>query len=220
MTNEEKLQLFEHQCRHSTYTLFAHETSIELHDAFDRLGFYLFRSEYRQLLKEKGISSVSEANSPELLKELAEKVLSRVPEFQRDNDKWTSDMQESFIHNLLKGFKAPDIILYSLDGSNSNCFILDGLQRLTAVMRFLVLSDMKFPIGNGEFIESKLVTDAGFSFFGMRSSALRIKVFHFKNELAAVDHYIEINENITHSTDDIQRAKEYRAKLIESANAQ
>lgn len=41
-----------------------------------------------------------------------------------------------------------------------------------------------------------------------------IKIYQFKDEIEAVDFYIEFNKNITHSKDDIRRAEQYRKAIL------
>lgn len=73
-----------------------------------------------------------------------------IPEFQRNNDKWGVERQINFIENVVTGYR-PTIQLYTTaklynDVSLSRCWILDGLQRLTAFSEFI---DGKFKILKG-----------------------------------------------------------------------
>ena len=55
------------------------------------------------------------------------------PEFQRDNDKWNIDRKIKFIENIMSGCPS-DIILFTVNNDMlSNCGIMDGQQRLTAL---------------------------------------------------------------------------------------
>lgn len=126
-----------------------------------------------------------------------------IPIFQRDNDKWTKPMQKKFIENIVIGCST-SISLYAISEKEfPNWLILDGLQRLTAINLFindelkiyngLVYSDIKEQISDGGVLE--------------------FKRYRFNTEIEAVEFYIAINENITHSKKDIQRAKDYLARL-------
>lgn len=142
-----------------------------------------------------------------------------IPAFQRDNDKWSRAMQESFISNIIQGCKPPPICLYTLDkdGSKTHCKVLDGLQRLTALFRFLIAQDLILKSAvSGQTIESSvLINSAEFERFVMNAT-LSLQIYHFESELQAVNHYIHVNENISHSTEDIARAKAYRETLLTS----
>lgn len=126
-----------------------------------------------------------------------------IPIFQRDNDKWTKSMQKKFIENIVVGCST-SISLYTVSKNEfPKWLILDGLQRLTAISLFiqdelkifngLVYSDIKNQVSDGGVLE--------------------FKRYRFNSEIEAVEFYIAINENITHSKKDIQRAKDYLAKL-------
>lgn len=128
------------------------------------------------------------------------KVFEAVPNFQRDNDKWNSDMKSSFIQNLLMGCKT-DLFLYEVgDKGMVDCKILDGLQRITAIYGFLNNEVLAF---GKTFDELK----ASHVLIGFRDAVFNLHVFRFDSEREAIQYYIDINENITHSQEDIARAK-------------
>lgn len=126
-----------------------------------------------------------------------------IPVFQRDNDKWNKSMQRKFIENIVVGCPT-SISLYTISEEEfPKWLILDGLQRLTAINLF-IQDELK--IFNG-LVYSDIkaqVSDEGI---------LEFKRYRFNSEIEAVEFYIAINENITHSKKDIQRAKDYLAKL-------
>ncbi|MBE8232780.1 MAG: DUF262 domain-containing protein [Endozoicomonadaceae bacterium] len=140
-----------------------------------------------------------------------------IPEFQRSNDKWTREMQSSFVSNVLQGLKPQPLLLYTAnaEGRKTNCMLLDGLQRLTALFQFFVKRDLdlKSAISGSVFTAQELHDTNKLDVFLM-GIILPVKVYEFKSELEAVNHYIHINENITHSKDDIVRAKRFRNKLL------
>lgn len=133
------------------------------------------------------------------------------PVFQRDNDKWTREMQVSYIENALGGC-ATEIQLYTLmddNGTYSKCKILDGLQRSTAHAAFKRGEFQIFDEFNYEDSTARIVSSV---------SRITVKIYCFESEIEAVEYYIQMNENITHSSEDIIRAKEYLAKLKAEAN--
>lgn len=119
------------------------------------------------------------------------------PSFQRANDKWSEEMQISFIQNLLKGY-ATTILFFRV--GESDIQLIDGLQRTTAIFRFL----------KGEF---KIFDD--FDIVALKKDIKKfrqrigIEIYTFNNMKEAVEFYIEMNENITHSKEDILKAKNF-----------
>ena len=128
-----------------------------------------------------------------------------VPEFQRSNDKWSRNMQISFVENVIKGYNSK-IQLYTLNQSVLvDCKILDGLQRTTSLTKFI---DGEFNIFNDEV-----------SFNDIKDNILRglnvnigLEIFSFKDQNEAIDFYVEMNENITHSAEDINKALKFKTK--------
>ncbi len=139
-------------------------------------------------------------------------IFKAVPDFQRDNDKWTQEMQVSFVENIIKGYRTT-IMLYEINENidkyceYSDCKIMDGLQRLTAIYAFMI---GKFRVFGNTYEDLKKANIISFS-----SIAISIEIYSFVSEAEAVEFYIAINENITHSSDDIQRAKMVLASLTD-----
>jgi len=127
-----------------------------------------------------------------------------IPPFQRSNDKWTRDMQIKFVENVLKGVTST-IILCEVDG-DENAIILDGQQRLTALKAFLC---NEFPI-LGKFYYRDIKEE-----IKMVSANIRYRVIVAKDKAEMVQFYIDMNENITHSKEDIDKAKRYLKALKE-----
>ena len=97
------------------------------------------------------------------------------------------------------------IILGTLSNEKSECVLIDGLQRVSAIFSFMnkefkVFENFEY---NDDF-ENKINTFI---------HNLKLKIFNFKNEKEMVNFYINMNENITHSKEDIQKAKDYLNKL-------
>lgn len=128
-----------------------------------------------------------------------------VPEFQRDNDKWSLAMQVKYVENVMMGFR-DEIYLLSYNNTHTDCRILDGLQRTTALLdfqagKFKIFGDIGYEDVNNNIAMS------------MTSYTTTLRLFQFNDEIEAVEFYIEMNENITHSEEDIAKAKAYLAKL-------
>lgn len=128
------------------------------------------------------------------------------PEFQRDNDKWSVKMKECFVENVILGNRSM-VTLYNIGNDPhdmSESFLLDGQQRSYAIADFL----------NGK------IKPFGYAFdqIGHRDilvptlHPMSARMFNFKNHVEAAKYYIEINEGVTHSEADIQRARDYILK--------
>lgn len=142
-----------------------------------------------------------------------EGIYQRVPEFQRDNDKWTPEMQSIFVRNVLLGLKPAPFIFYTLDDTKSNCKVLDGLQRLTAFGRFFSDPDMPIPFEDNVILTAKELLECDTVIRSMWNLVVPLRVYEFDNEKEACQHYIDFNENITHSSEDILRAKRFLEAL-------
>jgi uncharacterized protein with ParB-like and HNH nuclease domain len=131
-----------------------------------------------------------------------------VPEFQRNNDKWSLDMQIKFVENILKGY-VTTIQLYILEDDykkeNFNgCRILDGLQRTTALLSFIE-GDFKVFYNSFSFDDLKNT-----SILKGLNKKVNLEIFRFDSQNDAIDFYVEMNENITHSKDDILKALSFK----------
>lgn len=123
------------------------------------------------------------------------------PEFQRSNTKWSQEMQISYIENVISGYRG-DLLLYYVRNQDAGyCYILDGLQRLTALKDFI---DGKFLVFGGasfdELVEMKV---------GALRGTLTLKIYEFDDHISACKHYINMNKNITHSPEDLTTAYEF-----------
>ncbi len=125
------------------------------------------------------------------------------PEFQRANDKWDLGKKVRFIENVLAGFRQ-SIVLFYINGEQSNANIIDGLQRLTSFAEFTA---GEFPIYDGLYFSD---INTGRCFM---NAMIGIKVFEFRTLSEAITFYIEMNEGFTHSSADIEKAKVFRDSL-------
>ncbi|MCY9864992.1 DUF262 domain-containing protein [Vibrio coralliirubri] len=210
MSELSKFDAFKHHTRNNAFSLQTYSVGTDLSDCLSLIARFCNREAYQPL------RDVEPSSDKQASKALSDIIFGKIPPFQRNSDKWTAEMQTGFMHNILKGHKANPIALYSIGEHKNDCFILDGLQRMTAVSRFFVERDMEFPLPDGRLITSEEIFAEGdrHSFWG--NTPFDIKVFHFESHLEAVDFYIEFNENITHSPADILRAKEFRKSLLEA----
>ncbi|MFS1430343.1 DUF262 domain-containing protein [Vibrio splendidus] len=208
------LPVFDAFIEHARYNAFSYSTysaGTDLYDCLNLIARFCNRNEYLPF------KDVDASDNVEIAASLRDIILNKAPVFQRDNDKWTREMQTGFVHNLLKGHKANPISLYTVEESKTNCFVLDGLQRITALCRFFAERDMEFPLPDGRMISAEDIFAKGINYSFWNNSPFNVNVYHFKTELEAVDFYIEFNENITHSPEDIQRAIEYRKTLVQAS---
>jgi hypothetical protein len=133
-----------------------------------------------------------------------------IPGFQRDNDKWTEERQSKYIWNLLRGNKGQAIVLYNTQDNEAKWWILDGLQRITAIVRFLTDETFFVKTKYGDFNCAQLRASTPAEQVPSVGSVL-ISKNNFESHVSACEHYIEINEGITHSEKDIQRARDFIA---------
>ncbi len=126
-----------------------------------------------------------------------------VPNFQRECTHWTEAMQASFVENIIKGCHT-EIFLYNV--GEEECLagfgnqVLDGQHRLMALLKFL---DNKLPIFGGNLLSD--LENEPIMWRGM--SKIAFTVFNFDTEADAIQFYLEMNENITHSPEDISKAR-------------
>jgi len=123
------------------------------------------------------------------------------PVFQRENTKWSQSMQRKFVENLLSGCESR-IQLYEFGQSSSldDCYILDGLQRLTAMAAF---QSSEFPVFDRFYWDD--ISKKGI-FPRLR---LTIHIFCFATEKEACEFYITMNRGITHNESDLEPACQF-----------
>jgi hypothetical protein len=129
-----------------------------------------------------------------------------IPLFQRDNDKWTLEQKIKFIENVILGFRTT-IMLFTTKyirekQSYSRCWILDGLQRVTAVTEFI---EGKFKVFNDTVDYAMFESLNKMCLFG-------IQIYTFEDDIEAASFYIQMNKGITHSEQDILRAVNFIIK--------
>lgn len=137
------------------------------------------------------------------------KFFDAIPAFQRDNDKWTTAMQVAFVENVLRGCRT-NILLYEVVDEKETplrayCRVIDGYQRLTALYRFVTGEIKCFGLTFDEMDESRVLVRVRPSF--------NFRIYSFSSEIEAVEFYIAMNEHITHSPQDIAKARAYLEDL-------
>lgn len=128
-----------------------------------------------------------------------DRIFEAVPDFQRDNNKWSQAMQIKFVENVLKGF-IPQITLFSIGKNTYHFQILDGLQRVTALHAFMTGEFKVFGYTFQELCDMRVISVC---------SCIAVRLYDFNTKNEAIQFYIDMNENITHSPQDIEKAKKY-----------
>lgn len=124
------------------------------------------------------------------------------PDFQRGHV-WTEQQQISYIEFLLRGGKSGRVIYFncptwSCGGRDCEFVCVDGLQRTTAIIRFINNEIPAFGIYYKDF-EDKLPMDID----------VLINVNELQTKKEILQWYIEMNEGGTpHSQDEIDRVKQ------------
>ena len=84
---------------------------------------------------------------------------------------------------------------------------------MTATIRFFTDPDMEIDFGKGVVLKaSEILSDSGFMAM-LWNLVLPLKIYQFKSEVEAVEHYIEFNDQITHAQEDILKAQNYLAAI-------
>lgn len=132
------------------------------------------------------------------------------PDFQRSNTCWSREMQISFIENLVSGCASKVLFYYVGEPRDymSDCKLLDGLQRSGSIASF---QQDEFPIFDDIYWSD--LSKGGI----LPIMYLTLEVYRFDTELQAVEFYISMNKNITHSEDDLLPAYNLIKELKEAA---
>lgn len=199
MITTERLESLKDDIRNSPFNLKNYEINLSLYNFQSSIMYWGVPLVSRRNWKVEG-----ESNTQEVLEKM-------VPKFQRGNNKWSREMQISFVENVVLGTSSTIMLAYTTNGDKyrigikRDCVILDGLQRFTAISAWL---DGEFPIFNDVYASKELIDKIEHLIDG-----LKIRIYMFNDEKEMVEFYIKMNENITHSSEDIKKAKEY-LKLI------
>lgn len=132
------------------------------------------------------------------------------PDFQR-NHVWTEKMQIKFIEYLVKGGKSQALrfnhtnwMSFRNDTTNDEMVIVDGKQRLTAILKF-VNNELSIFHDLTENKQGILYSNID----GYIDCTILINVNNLKTKKEVVKWYIELNENnVAHTEDEINKAKD------------
>lgn len=132
------------------------------------------------------------------------------PDFQRGHV-WTEEQQEKYMEHVLKGgTSGKEIFLnkpswHSSATTNYDDFVcVDGLQRITAITKFLENKLKVFGLYYGEFEGSPQEIGA----------RITIRINDLQREKDVLQWYVEMNEGGTpHTPEEIQRVKDMISKL-------
>ena len=154
--------------------------------------FHTWRDEIEDIKNTKNIIPLDD-------KKYNKKWIQRItPEFQRANNKWNKAMKLKFIENLLSGVKV-ELMFFRFE-EYADAQIIDGLQRTTAILDFF--HGKVKPFGYS-------YSDLKNNFNKFQSHNITIKIYTFNSWEEVGRFYIDMNENITHSKKDIQKAKDW-----------
>lgn len=138
-------------------------------------------------------------------------VVELCPDFQRGHV-WTEAQQVHFIENVLRGivppsgleikFNAPAWHDDSSGDLSATVQCIDGLQRLTAVRRFMDGEIRPFGLSAKDLDGTKYMVTRGARY------RLKVSVFTFQNRKELLQYYVDSNAGGTpHSTEEIERVK-------------
>lgn len=143
------------------------------------------------------------------------------PDFQRGHV-WTKEQQISYVENFIRGVvgETGRVITLSCnqfrnirakDSDIDGMYVVDGLQRLTAIRRFMNNEFKVFHhIDGGVYKEFFLGT--GFRIGGLKGLCFNVFSFQYKKEI--LDYYIAMNDGGTvHTQEEIERVKKMRDGL-------
>lgn len=143
------------------------------------------------------------------------------PDFQRGHV-WSEAQQISYIENMIRGAVGDTGRTITLTCSefqhdrNKDCdiigfYVIDGLQRLTAIRKFMNNEFKIFKHIDGG-VNKKYFNGTAYRISGM---ALRFNVFSMQSKKEVLDYYISMNSGGTiHSEEEIERVKAMRDELI------
>lgn len=137
--------------------------------------------------------------------EIDEMGLQLNPDFQRGHV-WTEEQQRNYIEFLLRGgtsgrdlyFNYPSWNYHVADGAYNDYVCVDGLQRITAIQRFIGNKLKVFGSFYKEFTDS----------LRLSSDVMRVHVNDLQTKQAVLTWYIEMNNGGTpHSKEEIARVQ-------------
>ena len=192
MNNEIPMEDLIKSCRTSAFSMYSYNVNINFHSFIDSMLLHTW--------DDLNLDSISQKNKKDrnTNEEFNLEWLKRItPEFQRSNDKWNEQMKTKFIENILKGAKT-ELLFFNFN-EHEDSQVIDGLQRTTAIIDFF----------NGKIKPFGKDINELFDHLGSFRDKIEIRIYTFKEWKEVGKFYIDMNENITHSKEDIQKAKDW-----------
>jgi len=125
--------------------------------------------------------------------------LDLLPDFQRGHV-WKREQQKLYVEFLLRGGSTNNVLYFNhpgwMNSFEGDFVVVDGLQRLTALMQFLL---GEFPVFYGIFADA----------LDLRGNwGVKFNINNLKTRKEVLTWYLEINENATpHTEEDILKVK-------------
>ncbi len=122
------------------------------------------------------------------------------PEFQRGHV-WTEQQQIDYVEYILRNGQSGRDIYFNCPGwmhtMDGQMVLVDGKQRITAVLKFLNDEIKAFGLYHSEY-EGRIPFDCGFKF--------HINDLSFQDEI--LQWYIDINSGVAHTTEEIEKVRQ------------
>jgi len=147
------------------------------------------------------------------------------PDFQRGHV-WDPDQQQHFIENVMRGVVTTAGMTIQLNCPHFDALskkerlidlpegvqCIDGLQRLTAVRKFMAREVRAFGLSVEDLAGTEFAPNR------MTYARVRLAIFSFKRKAELLDHYLALNAGGTpHSESEIARVRAMRAALADGA---
>ncbi len=138
------------------------------------------------------------------------------PDFQRGHV-WSKDQQRAYIENAMRRNLSPQAITLTFNAPDwhdepsgdlpANAVCLDGLQRITAVQRFMAGDVKPFGLSHADLAGSKYDPYRPNRLF----YTFKIAVFSFQYRAEVLDYYLDLNGAGTpHSAEELARVRALR----------
>lgn len=137
------------------------------------------------------------------------------PEYQRVRKEWTDDQQSKFMGFLAEGGDAPCFWIQRWEDCNISDELVDGLQRFTAIQRF-VNNEIPMELTSGErYFLKELSPEDQRLLIGNAGPMLLLKYVQFRTKAEVLRFYLRFNRGGTvHSDEEIQRVEALYQKEI------
>lgn len=136
------------------------------------------------------------------------------PDFQRGNV-WTKEQQIAYVEFLLRGGTSAKIIYFNCPNFSSGCtdkennpmVCIDGLQRITAIRKFIA---NELPIFGGYYLN-----DFSDKNVILRRNSIKININELKTRKEILEWYLDFNSGGTvHSEDELNRVRKLLLECV------